>query len=176
MYSFFDKLRTSETKYTGACFLICPSSFSCTSATLTAECEAATYNSNGAPGTGGVNVVRSIKYCFSSLKAFCWAGPHWKTLADFSISKNGRFLSADLDMHLFNYASLPVSRWAPFFVLGGSIRRIASILLGLASIPFVETRQPRNLPFFTPKHIFLDLISGQLAWNWRMSLASQCGG
>jgi hypothetical protein len=75
-------------------------------------------------------------------------------LADFSISKNGKFLSADLDMNLFNDASLPVSRWAPFFVLGGSIRRIALILLGLASIPFVETRQPRNLPFFTPKTHF----------------------
>jgi hypothetical protein len=32
LYFFFDKLRTSETKYTGACFLICPSNFSCTNA------------------------------------------------------------------------------------------------------------------------------------------------
>jgi hypothetical protein len=75
-------------------------------------------------------------------------------LADFSISKNGRFLSVDLDMNLFNDASLPANRWAPFFVFGGSIQRIASILLGLASIPFVDTRQPRNLPFFTPKTHF----------------------
>jgi hypothetical protein len=75
-------------------------------------------------------------------------------LADFSISKNGRFLSADQDMNLFNDASLPASRWAPFFVFDGSNRRIASILLGLASIPFVDTRQPRNLPFFTPKTHF----------------------
>jgi hypothetical protein len=30
-------------------------------------------------------------------------------------------------------------------------------------IPFIDTRQPRNLPFFTPKHTFLDLISEQLA-------------
>jgi hypothetical protein len=72
-------------------------------------------------------------------------------------------ISADLDMNLFNEASLPANRWAPFFVLGGSIRRIASILIWLASIPFVETRQPRNLPLFTPKTHFLDLISGQLA-------------
>jgi hypothetical protein len=49
-------------KYTGACFLTWPSSFSCTSAALTVECEAATYKSNGAPGEGGVNVVKSIKY------------------------------------------------------------------------------------------------------------------
>jgi hypothetical protein len=35
------------------------------------RCEAATYNNNGAPGSGGVNVVISIKYCFSSSKAFC---------------------------------------------------------------------------------------------------------
>jgi hypothetical protein len=51
--------------------LVCPSSFSWTSAALTAECEAATYNNRGAPGAGGVNVVRSIKYYFSSSKAFC---------------------------------------------------------------------------------------------------------
>jgi hypothetical protein len=31
------------------------------------------------------------------------------------------------------------------------------ILLGLASIPFVDTKKPRNLPFFTPKTHFLDL-------------------
>jgi hypothetical protein len=83
-------------------------------------------------------------------------------LADFNILKNGGFLSADLDINLFNEASRPANRWAPFFVLGGSIRRMASILLGLASIPFVDTRQPRNLAFFTPKHIFLDLTSNQL--------------
>jgi hypothetical protein len=41
-------------------FLTWPSSFSYTSAALTAECEAATYKSNGAPGKGGVNVVKSI--------------------------------------------------------------------------------------------------------------------
>jgi hypothetical protein len=34
------------------------------------------------------------------------------------------------------------------------LRRIASIVFGLASIPFVDTRQPRNLPFFTPKTHF----------------------
>jgi hypothetical protein len=32
------------------------------------------------------------------------------TLADFNIPKNGRFLSADLDMNLFNDANLPASR------------------------------------------------------------------
>jgi hypothetical protein len=37
VYFFFDKLRTSETKYTGACLLTWPSCFSCTSAALTAE-------------------------------------------------------------------------------------------------------------------------------------------
>jgi hypothetical protein len=82
------------------------------------------------------------------------AGPHLKTSVDFNISKNGKFLSVDLDINLFNDASLLTNRWAPFFVFGGSIRRIASILFGLASIPFVDTRQPRNLPFFTPKTHF----------------------
>jgi hypothetical protein len=35
---------------------------------------------------------------------------------------------------------------------------MASILLGLALIPFVDTKQLRNLPFFTPKTHFLDLV------------------
>jgi hypothetical protein len=61
----------SETKYTGACFLVCPSSFSWTSAALTAECEAASYSTRGALGAGEVSVVRLIRYCFSSSKAFC---------------------------------------------------------------------------------------------------------
>jgi uncharacterized membrane protein YedE/YeeE len=74
-----------------------------------------------------------------------------KDLADFSTSKKGKFLSADLEINLFNDASLPVNLWAPFLYFGGSIQSIASILLGLALIPFVDTKQPRNLPFFTPK-------------------------
>ena len=75
-------------------------------------------------------------------------------MADFSTSKYGKFLSADLEMNLLKDASLPVSLWAPFLVLGGSIQSIASILLGFASIPFVDTRHPRNFPFFTSKTIF----------------------
>jgi hypothetical protein len=96
-------------KYTGACFFIWPSCFSYTSAALTTAWEAATYRSNGVPDEGGVRVVRSIKYCFSSSKAFCWAGPHWKTSTDFNISKKGRFLFADLEMNLFSDANLPAS-------------------------------------------------------------------
>jgi hypothetical protein len=38
-------------------------------------------------------------------------------LADFNISKNGKFLSADLDINLFNDANLPANRWAPFSYL-----------------------------------------------------------
>ena len=68
---FFDGLSTSETKYIGACLFIWPSCFSCTSAALTAAWEAATYRSNGVPDEGGVRVVKSIKFCFSSSKAFC---------------------------------------------------------------------------------------------------------
>jgi hypothetical protein len=58
-------------KYSGACLFTWPSCFSCTSATLTAECEAATCRSNGVPHEGGVRDVKSIKYCFNSSKAFC---------------------------------------------------------------------------------------------------------
>jgi hypothetical protein len=84
-------------------------------------------------------------------------GPHWKTSADFSPSKNGKFLSTDLEMNLFNDVSLPVKLRAPFLDFGCSIRSIASILLGLASIPFVDTRYPMNFPFFILKTHFLDL-------------------
>jgi hypothetical protein len=58
----------------------------------------------------------------------------------------------------------------PLFVFGSSIRRIASILLGLASIPFVDTRQPRTCPSSLQKHTFLDLISNQL--GLRLDLAN----
>jgi hypothetical protein len=95
-------------------------------------------------------------------KLFAEPDPIEKLRLTLVFQRMADFFSADLDMNLFNDASLPASHWAPFFVFGGSIRRIASILFGLASIPFVDTRQPRNLPFFTPKHTFLDLISNQL--------------
>jgi hypothetical protein len=62
----------------------------------------------------------------------------------------GLTLSTDLEINLFNDANLPGNLWAPFLDFCGSIRSIASILLGLASMPFVDTKQPRNLPFFTP--------------------------
>jgi hypothetical protein len=75
LYNFFDALSTSEMKYTGTCFLARPSCFSCTSAALTVVWEAATYRSKGVPDEGGVKVVSSIRYCFSSSKAFCWVGP-----------------------------------------------------------------------------------------------------
>ena len=64
-------------------------------------------------------------------------------------SKNGRFHSADLEMNLFNAASLPVS-----LDVGGCIRKIASIFDGLASMPFFDTRQPRNFPFAILKMLF----------------------
>jgi hypothetical protein len=151
-------------KYTGTCFFAWPSCFSCTSAALTAVWEVATYNSNGVSDEGGVKVVNSIKYCFSSSKAFCWVGPHWKTLADFSTSKNRKFLSADLEINLFNDVSLPVSLWAPFRDFGSSIRSIASILLGLASIPLIPGNQ-EIFPSSLWKHNFLDLAWDQLFWN-----------
>jgi hypothetical protein len=69
-------------------------------------------------------------------------------------SKNGKLHSVDLEMNLFKEANLPSNLSAPFLDFGGSIRSIASILLGFASIPFVDIRQPKNLPFFTPKTHF----------------------
>jgi hypothetical protein len=57
-------------------------------------------------------------------------------------------------MNMFNDARLPDNLWAPFLDFGGSIRSMASILLGLALIPFIDTKQPRNLSFFTLKTHF----------------------
>jgi hypothetical protein len=37
-------------------------------------------------------------------------GPLQSGIADFSTSKNGKFLSADLDIHRFTDASLPIRR------------------------------------------------------------------
>jgi hypothetical protein len=64
---FLDKLSTSETKYTSACLFTWSSCLSCTSV---APGEAATYRSSGVPDESGVRVVKSIRYCFNSSKAF----------------------------------------------------------------------------------------------------------
>jgi hypothetical protein len=86
-------------------------------------------------------------------------------------------------MNLFNDASLPINLWALVLDFGGSIRSMTSILLGLASMPFVDTKQPRNLPFFTPKTHFsrFSLRSARLklvnvSCKSEMSLANQQRG
>jgi hypothetical protein len=45
----------------------------------------------------------------------------------------------------------------PFLDFGLSIRCIASILFGFASMPFVNTRQLRNSPFLLRIHIYKGL-------------------
>jgi hypothetical protein len=68
-------------------------------------------------------------------------------------------------MNLFNDVILPANLWAPFLHFGSSIRSIASILCGFASIPFVDTMQPRILPFFTPDTHFLGLSFRLALWK-----------
>jgi hypothetical protein len=67
--------------------------------------------------------------------------------------EKGRLLSAS-----FRAAIWPVNFCTSLLVCGGYICRIAFILAGLASMPFVVTRQPSTLPLVTPKTHFSELI------------------
>jgi hypothetical protein len=71
------------------------------------------------------------------------------------ISKRQRMESFALwisKQNLFKEASFSASLQACFLDFGGSIQSIASILCGVASIPFVDTRHLRNLPFLLQRH------------------------
>lgn len=71
-----------------------------------------------------------------------------------STSKNGNPCSADHEINLFSAASLPMSLWACFFEVGGFMVRIASIFLGLASMPQAKTRQLSIFFFVDSKYAF----------------------
>lgn len=83
--------------------------------------------------------------------------PHVNTFAARSTSKNGRLFSGDLEIILLSAARWPVSLCTAFLFVEGSIWSTASICVGLASIPFLETRQPRNFPFSIRKILFSGL-------------------
>jgi hypothetical protein len=71
--------------------------------------------------------------------------------------KKGRLLSASFTMNLFSAAMWHVSFCTSFLVRGGCIWRNVFILLGMASIPLVKTRQPITLPRVTLKTHFSGL-------------------
>jgi hypothetical protein len=50
-----------------------------------------------------------VKYFFRSSKACCCSRPHSKWSELLNVLKNGKALSADLEMNLLSAANLPVS-------------------------------------------------------------------
>ena len=68
--------------------------------------------------------------------------------------KNGRHLFEDLLMNLFSAAAIPMSFWTSFAVFGLMRLLIAMICLGLASIPRLVIKCPKNFPELTPKAHF----------------------
>ena len=137
-------------KYTGNCFILFSCSFSSTSTALTIVGDAARYNNNVANGDGLDNVVNLVKYVLSLSKACCCSCPHSKWSELRRVLKNGRPFSADLEMNLFNAASLPVSFCTYFLLASSFMFTIAAIFLGFASMPLADTRQPSSLLFLMP--------------------------
>jgi hypothetical protein len=72
-------------------------------------------------------------------------------------SKNGKFLSANLEINLFKDASLLVSLYASFLVLSDSIQSITSILLGLLQSLLLILGTQEIFPSSHRRHISLDL-------------------
>jgi hypothetical protein len=136
------------------CFIVvplCSTSFSTTRAPLATKCVVETYSMRGCPCSGLDSVHKCWRYCFRSLKAFCCLGPHSTFVEPLNMLKKGRLLSASFTMNLYKAAIRSVNFCTSFLVCGGYIWRMALVLLGLASIPLLETRQPSTLPLVTPK-------------------------
>jgi hypothetical protein len=91
------------------------------------------------------------RYCFRSSKDFYCSVPHSTFVEPRSTVKKGKLFSASFTINLFNTTMWPASFCTSFLVRGGCIWRIAFILLGLASMPFMETNHPNTLPRITPK-------------------------
>jgi hypothetical protein len=148
-------------KYTGYCyFAIAPNrvaSFFTTRAPLTIECETKTYNMRCRPCSGLDNVGKCRRYFLRSSRAFCCSGPHSTFVEPHSTLKKGRLLSASFAMNLFSPAIWPASFCTSFLVFGGYIWRITFILSGLASMLFVDTKQPNTFPRVTLKIHFSEL-------------------
>jgi hypothetical protein len=90
-----------------------------------------------------------VKYSFGFPKASSHSLLHVN--AFLRILKKGRHLSVDREMNWFRAAILPVSCYNCLMVRGGCISRTTFTFLGLASIPFCETMNPKNFPKETPK-------------------------
>jgi hypothetical protein len=87
-----------------------------------------------------VRIAKSDRCCLSDSKAVACSGPHAKSFAPRSVLRKGRLRSVDLEMNLFKAANLPISRWTSLVDYRGVMMMIACILIGLASIPWCDTR------------------------------------
>jgi hypothetical protein len=149
-----DLVRTSLTKYIGDWTSLPSVNFSCTRTVLTALWEATRYSSRLAPRVGLDNVARFVRYDLRTSNVFACSGPDAKFLGPHNTFKNGRLRSADFKMNLFRAAMRHVSFWTSFTIFGGCISAIALILLGFASMPFLDTMYPRTFPLWMPKTHF----------------------
>jgi hypothetical protein len=64
--------------------------------------------------------------------------------------KDWRARSASLEINRLSAAKHPVSFYTSLMWVGGRITSISLIFLGLASIPWYETRKPSSFPAVTP--------------------------
>lgn len=87
-----------------------------------------------------------VRYFFKSSKTFWHLSVHSKFCPFLKVLKNMRPLSVEREITRLRAARHPLSCWICFTVLGGGILIIASISVGLNSMPLWEIIYPRNFP------------------------------
>ena len=106
-------------------------------------------------------------YFFRSSKVCRHSSDQEKSFICLKILKNGRHLSADLEINQLSATILSFSYCTSFFVFGCFMSMIVFIFLELASIPYCETRNPRNFSEVTPN---AHLVGFNLIWCRRSIL------
>jgi hypothetical protein len=124
-------------------------------------CNTETYRMSGWLGSELNSVGNYCMHALSSLNAFCYLVPHSKMLEPLNTMKKGKLRSASFDMNMFKAAILSVNFWTSFLDYRGFLFIIALILLGLALIPFTDTKHPSTFPLCTPNTHF-----SRLSFNW----------
>ena len=107
------------------------------------------------------------RYFFRSSKACRYTSDQEKSFICLKVLKNGRHLSADLEINRLSAAILPFNCYTSFFMFRCFMSMIAFIFSGLASIPRCETRNPRNFSEVTPN---VYLVGFNLIWCRRSML------
>jgi hypothetical protein len=83
------------------------------------------YRRRGSAGSRLINVARSDICYFRDSKAASCSGPQTKSFVPHNVLRNERLRSVDLEMNLFNAASLPVSRRISLVDCGGVMSMVA---------------------------------------------------